>query len=763
MSVPVRRWLFVAAILSGSFLLFLVQPLIARMALPRLGGAPNVWNSAMLVYQALLLAGYAYAHWLGRFAIRRQATIHIGVLLAAALTLPLGLVSLSPPASGQEALWVPLLFALSIGPVFFAISAQAPLLQRWFVAHPAASEPWPLYAASNLGSFAGLIAFPLLVEPLLPLAVQSIGWTIAYAVLVGLVALCAWARWKVGSDSPLPFRGAAGSVVSPPGETSASEDTPHPKPSPEVEGLEAIPARTILLWLALAAVPSGLMLSTTTHLTTDIFAMPLLWVIPLGLYLLSFVVAFSDKRELATVLSRSTPLIMLLAGGIAMSSHGTSALAPVIASVILLFLVCVALHSRMYELRPAPSRLTLFYLVMSLGGALGGLFTALIAPLVFDWTWEHPLLVLAAAALLPLPALFDWRARGEFDREPALAGAVVITLAAIGMAWLLKDVAPKPDETLARLALTAGIAICGMLLIPWRLLYLLALVLLMLSQGGYDTVQTSLDGLRQRSYFGIYTLRDYPGGLRMLSHGTTLHGQQSNRREQRLVPSSYYGPTSGVALALTKATQLYGPAARVGIVGLGTGTLACYRKPGQSWTFFEIDPLVLEYSRNGAFTYLRDCAPDANVVLGDARLEIAKLPADTIDVLVVDAFSSDAIPLHLLTREAFAVYDRVVSPQGALLVHISNRYIELEPVVAANARSLGLSAMIRDDNPQDRTLFSASSWVLLTRDQGTMIAAQTSSADASWDLLDPPAPRPWRDDFASILPYIRWDNLLGRP
>ena len=426
---PIRRTLFVATILTGSFLLFLVQPMVARMALPRLGGAPNVWNSAMLVYQALLLAGYGYAHWLGRFAVPRQATIHIGLLLLAGLTLPITLASLPPPAPGWEALWVPLLLAMTIGPVFLLVSAQAPLMQRWFAAHDGAGEPWALYAASNLGSFAGLIAYPLLAEPLLRLKYQSWGWSLGYGLLIVLIALAARARWQARAVE------AAAVAIAP---------------------AEPISARRIALWLALSAVPSGLMLSTTTHLTTDIFAMPLLWVIPLGLYLLSFAVAFADRRQLSVLVTKVAPLMLLLAGGQAMASTSSGTMTQVLASVALLFVIAVTLHARFYDLRPSPAQLTLFYLVMSIGGALGGLFTALIAPLVFDWVWEHPLLVAAAALLMPLTPMFDWRKLPSLDPGMAKLAAVVLLGCAAILSWHLRDAALQEDPGLSRGLLAAG-------------------------------------------------------------------------------------------------------------------------------------------------------------------------------------------------------------------------------------------------------------------------------------------------------------------
>jgi hypothetical protein len=738
---PVRRALFVATILAGSFLLFLIQPMIARMALPRLGGAPNVWNSAMLVYQALLLAGYGYAHRLARLPLRRQAKIHLILLIVAAVTLPVGLVDLPSPASGWEVAWVPLLLAISIGPVFFLVSAQAPLMQRWFSAHPQAGEPWALYAASNLGSFVGLIAYPLVAEPLLSIREQSLVWSLGYGALTILVGLAAWARWN--SAAP----------------TEERDEVPA-----TVESAGPIGAKRILLWLGLSAVPSGLMLSTTTHLTTDIFAMPLLWVIPLGLYLLSFVVAFSDRRFFAWILSLCAPTIVLLAGGLAMMSRNSGTMVLVMASVALLFMVCVALHSRLYDSRPPSSQLTLFYFVMSAGGALGGLFTALIAPLVFDWVWEHPLLVFAAAALMPLMPLLDWKRLPGLEPGMARLAAFMLLAAAGVLSWWLLGYTELETPGAERVYLTLAIAFVGLLLVSWRGMFLAVLLMLMVAQGGKETWMGTWHDVRTRSYFGVYSVQDYPERrVRTLAHGTTLHGQQSTDPAFACAPMTYYGPGSGAGMALGAAQRIYGHEARIGVVGLGTGTLAAYSQPGEHWRFFEIDPAVVRLSQNRVFTYLSDCAPRAEMVVGDARLELVKAAPGSLDILAIDAFSSDAIPLHLLTDEAIGVYLDALSPRGLLLVHISNRYIELEPVLAAIARHRGLSAMVRDDNPADRTFIAPSSWVLLTRDAGLLNVLAATRPDAPLTKLKAPAPRLWTDDHASILPYVRWDNVLKAP
>lgn len=741
-----RRWLFVLTILVGSFLLFQVQPMVARMVLPKLGGAPAVWNSAMLVYQALLLGGYAYAHWLGRFTVQRQAIIHVALFLIAALWLPIGIAQIAPPGPGQEALWVPLLLLASIGPVFFVVSAQAPLMQRWFAADSRAGDPYYLYAASNLGSFVGLISYPALVEPSLPLAAQSWGWTAGYAVLVLLVAASAAARWH----------GRAADAAA----AAAAVDEPRPT------------LRRQLHWLLIAAVPSGLMLSTTTHLTTDIVAMPLLWVLPLGLYLLSFVIAFSTMDRVVQIITLLAPVVLLAVGGLGLMSSGIGSMLVAMASLAMLFVVATALHGYLYHLRPASRHLTLFYLVMSAGGVLGGLFAALFAPLIFDWVYEHPLLILAAAMLLPLPDLLPWDQWLKLnDRAVRLALLLFIALAIFGAQKMTDDWTGRIDSVAIW-----GVAVfaIGILVIRWRWVFVTVLALLMLGLGGWSTIMESFSDARVRSYFGVYTVTDYPQqNQRRLAHGTTLHGLQRTDPAHRREPTTYYGPQSGVGLTLSKAGALAGPNASIGIVGLGAGTLACYRQPGQQWTIFEIDPVMVDIARDPKkFTFLSDCAGDTPIVVGDARLQIAQQPAARFDILVIDAFSSDAIPLHLLTREAIGIYKRALKPDGVLLIHISNRFFGLEPVLAAEAKARGWTSAIRmDPGPVNDELsdLTGSNWVALTATPqrmqqltGGLQPRGDATRDGAWVPLNArPGFARWTDDYASTLPVLLWKNIIG--
>lgn len=735
------RALFLITILTGSFLLFLVQPMIARMALPRLGGAPAVWNSAMLVYQALLLAGYAYAHRLTQTSPRRQAIIHITLFAVAILWLPIGLANLQPPADGSPIFWVPWLLIASIGPLFFVVAAQAPLMQRWYSMSGNQGEPYALYAASNIGSFGGLIAYPILVEPFTTLQSQKWIWSGIYLALMALVGICAIQIWRTAGANTTPTEAAANEAP--------------------------IGWRRRLYWIILAAVPSGLMLSTTSHLTTDLMAMPLIWVIPLGIYLLSFSVAFADNQKPAYWISRFAPIVLIVSAAFVFVVWGKAAIGGLTASLSLLFIVAVALHNEMYRTRPAPAQLTSFYLMMSVGGVLGGFFCAIVAPLLFDWTWEHPILILMAAALLPAIPLL--RLNENDKRLPLIM--VVIGMIALALG-LFGGISEPVESSFTKILLAATIMTLGIAVAGFRIPFLLAVAGLLTINGGWYSVQQSLDGVRMRSYFGTYTVNASESGrVRWLNHGTTMHGMQLLDDPTR--PISYYPDTSGVGIAMLNAPRLYGPEASIGVVGLGTGTLACYRRPGQYWQFFEIDPLVIEIARERkTFSFLEKCAPDVPITLGDARLTLAAVPEGKFDILALDAFSSDSIPLHLLTKEAFATYRKALKPDGILLVHISNRYIDLNPVVAAEAKANGWSAALRHDSPTEQLINRgnrASQWIALSRDPAKL-AELTGKVDKvksryynseQWLQLDAPGKTsPWTDDYASVLPHLSlWKTL----
>ncbi|OAN60255.1 hypothetical protein A7X12_02555 [Sphingomonas sp. TDK1] len=717
-----RGW-FVSAILGGSFLLFLVQPMVARMALPRLGGAPAVWNSAMLVYQALLLVGYGYAHWLSRFPVRMQAALHLGLLAVAALWLPIGLGTMQVPIGAQPAIWVPWLLVAAIGPLFVAISAQAPLLQRWYAVSSHGRDPYALYAASNIGSFTGLLAYPLLVEPLLRLRSQSWLWTAGYVMVALLVLAC---MSRLPHEDIVPARRA---------------------------GAPAVVGRDWLRWIVLALVPSGLMLATTTFLTTDIVAVPLLWVLPLGLYLLSFPVAFRSSALLDDLLQRCVPLVLLLFGATLVAGDSQLAYVNALIGLVLLFAVSVACHARLYAVRPAPERLTGFYLAMAVGGALGGVFSGLVAPVLFDWTYEYPLLILAAGVLIPQRPLTAPFAALWWGKYRHIAG-MVLSIAVVGivLVGLNEHLLGSMHVQLAFVM----VAVLGLIAIGARWPFAVALAGGLFLFGGHNALQTSLSGARTRSYFGVYTVNDQPDERR-LAHGTTLHGVQLKGDRARN-PTTYYQAGSGVGQAMQAAPSLYGAHARIGVVGLGTGTLACYAQPGQSWRFFEIDPAVVHLARDsGDFSFLRLCAPRAKILIGDARLRLSELPAASFDLLALDAFSSDAVPMHLMTAEAFEAYGRVVAPEGLLLVHISNRFLALGPVVAGAAKATGWQGLRLVHVPgalERADEGTTSDWIALSRSPRALAALKVR--DPEWrPLAAQPGFAGWTDDHASLVPVLR--------
>ena len=714
---------FAALSLLASFLLFFVQPLIAKIALPQLGGNAAVWTSAMVAFQLLLLVGYGYAHWLLTLTRRWQVLVHVAMLAVAMIWLPLGLDAAGAPSGDALLYWVPWQVAAAVGPLFVLLAAQAPLLQGW-LRDSSGAEPYGLYRFSNIGSFLGLLAFPLIVEPLTPVSAQTMAWS------TGFVLFAALSLWLMLAARP-----------------QTTEQAPVASATPTRPEW-----RTAARWIVLSAIPSGLILSTTTHITTDIIAMPLLWVLPLALYLLSFILAFADTAPLVDRIAHyAAPLIATLAL-VALSTDAFEVYVTGPAALALLFIASLSLHRRLYLARPDPSGLTAFYLLLAVGGAIGGMFVAIIAPLVFDWTYEFPLLALAAVAL----------SAGYADREASLwqwgaALAVTLMASALAMGWL--------DET--ALWVAALLIVMIWIVRRHRWLTIITVSAALIGLAGIDPLVMSWNGLRQRSYFGIYTVRENETGtIRKLAHGTTLHGAQRLEPGKLLDPTTYFGPQSGAGQILTAAPALYGDKARIAVLGLGVGTLSCYAKPGQTWSFYEIDPLVADIAiKQGWFTFMINCAPNAAVRIGDARLTLAQQPTASLDILVMDVFSSDAVPTHLLTREAFAIYDRVLAKDGALLIHISNRYLDLEPVLASEAKSRRWASAIitHQATPQQIDAGETTSvWVMMARSEDELQRARNAAArgdstqDSDWKpLSEKQGFARWTDEFGSILHLVK--------
>jgi hypothetical protein len=654
----------IATTFLGGFLLFTLQPMIAKIALPLLGGTPAVWNSAMLAYQILLLGGYAGAYWLSHLTAARQLLIYVLLLITAAFWLPIGLMSGDPPANTTLFVWVPWLVMASIGPLFLVLAAQAPLLQNWYNLWTK-REPYHLYIASSLGNFFGLLSYPFFVEPYFSIHDQRIMWSIGFGVFGLMIVIIA--------------------ALTMPDVTKIE-----PRKIAETSKLNL---SRLAFWAITAAIPSGLILSTTLHLTTDIIAMPLIWMVPLGLYLLSFSLAFSNRSWLADWLTPFAPWLIFSLAALALSTDQFEIYVTGGASLALLFIASLVLHRRLYVDRPEPAALTQFYLTLAFGGAIGGAFVTIVAPLIFDWTYEFPLL-------------------------------------AIGAAWLLRR-----KHLVLLFCATAS---------------LIGLV-------GIDPLTMSWNGLRHRSYFGIYTIRENETGtIRTLAHGNTLHGTQHLEIDKLIDPTTYYGRQSGAGQILAFADRN----ARIGVLGMGVGTLACYAKPQQQWAFYEIDPLVVDIAtKQGWFTFMANCTPNAAVHIGDARLTLAKQPSSSLDILVMDVFSSDTIPTHLLTREAFDIYDRVLADQSVMLVHISNRYLDLEPVIASEAQARGWAAVLNKNDPTDAEFAggeTASVWVLITRSNDELTHMLSPKIRSEWRplTLKPNMVR-WTDDHSSILSLLK--------
>jgi hypothetical protein len=717
--------LYAATLFISALLLFSIQPMFAKMVLPKLGGAPAVWSVAMVFFQTVLLAGYAYAYVLNRLLPPRWAAMsHLLLLGITATMLPIAIAPGwgSPPQDGT-ALWLFGLFAVSIGLPFFTLSASAPLLQSWFASsgHKQAGNPYVLYAASNLGSFAALFAYPVIVEPFLTLKTQTAAWSIGFALLGVLLSLVGLLATRA-----LPAAAQAEAVD----DVSAS-------------------AGERMRWIALAAVPSGLVIAVTAYMTTDIAAAPFLWVVPLAIYLLTFVAVFRERPWIAhanvvrVVPFVVAPLAVSLIGGEKVFWLTTIALNLVVFA--LLTLMC---HGELYARRPSPRRLTEFYLCTSFGGVIGGAFAGLLAPQIFNGNYEYPILI--ALALLCMPGLFSGGAR----RALTEAGPWLVASAAL-VAWYVTRFQLSATLELPFQVLLALLA-AAMLFQRHRPMRFFGLVILSFTvtalwRPGIAPIETA------RSFFGVHKVAEVADGrARVLYHGTTIHGAQRVRNDDGtpvsgpLLPQTYYYPGGPFAEAIGAARAARGRLDHVAVVGLGTGSLACHRKGGEHWTFFEIDPEVIRIARDPhRFEFLSRCAPETPVIAGDARLTL-DASTDRYDLIVLDAFSSDTIPVHLLTREAVAGYLSKLSPHGVILLHISNRHLDLAPVVANVAQSLGLVAFVREDSSAGdllTTLKANARLVVLARD-----TADAGSVAGSWTPLQPDRSSAlWTDDYSNIL------------
>ena len=707
--------------------MFWIQPLAVRGVLPVLGGSPAVWNTAMVFFQSALLAGYALAHLL----VRRASPVAQLAVLAAlwacvALAAPVGGLRLlgEAPSGLPPALWLLGTLAGALGVAFVAASSLTPLVQAWLAraeSGAASADPYFLYSASNAGSAGALLAYPFLLEPFLGLDLQAWIWS---AALVGLAPLLV-VLW-LGCT---PDRYAA------PAAGAAPRSAPH-----------ALPVARIL---ALSAVPSALLLAITRYLTTDVASVPLLWIVPLVLYLGTFVHAFARRRPIphAVVTRLVAPVLIVLA----IVHPFTRTVAVFGAHVLVFTLAALYCHGELARLRPPAADLTRFYLLVSTGGLAGGLLVALVAPLVFLDVHEYPIALALVAALLPATT-------AALRRTHLLVAAGALGLTIAGLSAVLMEVGtsaggvPALDLVARALVVLAAPALLVLRARPALLAGALLAVFLVptaISRG------TDVRVAHERTFFGVYRIVERDG-KRSFFHGTTLHGAEWPREDGSMESrTTYFGPGTPYSDLLTAAARRPSPLV-IGIAGLGTGSLACYARPGDDVRVYEIDPVVVRLARTH-FAALRNCAPDATIAIGDARLLLEREQVP-VDVLALDAFASDAIPVHLLTLEAFESYLRVLAPEGVIAVHISNRYLDLEPVLAALAHRLGLAARIKrytapGDLPAPR-LSQSSHLVALAREERTLGALDL---DAGWKPLgSPDRVRIWTDDYTSIVPLIRW-------
>jgi hypothetical protein len=694
----IPKMVYGLVIFSSAFLLFQVQPLIAKTILPWFGGVAAVWITCLLFFQAVLLLGYLYSHLLARhFRPLVQGRIHAALLAASLLALPILPRNPWKPSGPEHPAWhILILLGLTVGAPYFLLSATSPLLQAWYARARIGAGTYRFYALSNAGSMLGLVTYPVLVEPMLTSSHQAAGWSVAYvmvAILCGALALAS----KREPASPAQIESLAG-----------------PRPN----------WRTMALWAALAACGSALLLAVTNHISQNIAAVPLLWVIPLSLYLLSFILCF----ERCAWYHRGLFLRLV---GLALAAM-TFVLTPSLAGISLrlmiliycagLFVCCMFCHGELARLKPDPAHLTSFYLMSALGGALGAAFVALVAPRVFSGYYELHVAMGACAILVLVvnhrdPESPFYKARWQ----PAWLVLVGLAAVLIGSLFVTARNQAMQTRLIAR-------NFYGVLRV-------------------YDEVAPNAVVFK----VGAGKPADEDMRYRKLMNGTIDHGLQFLAPDKRREPTTYFGEQSGVGIAF-RAAEVQRTALRVGVIGLGAGTLAAYARVGDHYTFYEINPLVVKIA-NEQFTFLKDSPAKIDVVLGDARLSLEREPPQGFDVLVVDAFSGDSIPVHLLTREAFVLYFHHLKRDGVLAVHISNKYLNLRPVVEAAANQLGREAvLVHHEIALGEGIYPAT-WILVGSRNGFLGREQVEQAGTTLgasrnDVL-------WTDDYSSIFPILR--------
>jgi len=724
-------FLFAGTLFASASLMFVLQPLFGKILLPLLGGSPAVWNTCMVFYQSLLFLGYLYAHTLStRLVQRRQIQLHAALILVSFLALPLALPGNTvPPTDSNPTFWLLWTLLLAIGLPFFVVSTTAPLMQKWFahVGHHTSHDPYYLYAASNTGSLIALLSYPFLLEPAIGLDEQRADWSIGYALLCVMIAACAWMLSKNGqADDALQ-------------ESDTTADEPG--------------FYTQLHWLLLAFVPSSLLLGLTNFISTDIASVPLLWIIPLTVYLLSFVIVFSkwnDKLHPLMVGLQPVFLVPFIAYAF-INPADLPYWAYLILHVLAFFFAVMVCHGELAKMRPHTRHLTRFYLIMSFAGMLGGMFNTFVAPFIFNGIYEYPVMIVAALLLRPgLKRSLHKRLLLQIT-PPALLVVIGLVLYAT-----VKNLLDYFD------AIVIGLMVltCLTFVVRSRPVAFAGLTgaIIFLALGVHGLSSHTL--YQERTFFGVLSVREsvltneqnQPETYHELFHGTTKHGAQRLAASLSRIPLTYYsrpGPMGQLFSEYDNSDQHW----TIGVVGLGAGALACYAKPGQQWTLYEIDPLVVDIAENPKyFSYLSQCAYNAAIDIGDARLSLAKEPDHKFDLLVMDAFSSDAVPTHLLTEEAVKLYFKKLKPNGILAFHITNRHLLLKKVLSIHAEQLHLAALIQEFQPkQDIPLVVATDWVVIAKKQEILEPLSVSRL-GNWQKMPLYFDmKPWTDDFTNIV------------
>jgi MFS family permease len=679
--------LYAISIFLSAFLLFQVQPMIARIILPWFGGSAAVWTTCMLFFQVALLVGYSYAHFVAkRLSAKKQVVLHATLLGLSILLMPIAPSAGWKPSNAEmPTLRILALLVVSVGLPYTLLSTTGPLLQAWYARSRPGAMPYRLFALSNLGSMLGLLTYPPLVEPFLSTRSQTLAWSAAYVVFAGLCATTAFKSWKKTEAIVAP---EAGDI-----EEGAMQTDPAPA------------AGTRIAWILLPACASALLLSVTTHVTQDVAAIPFLWVLPLSLYLLSFILCFDADGWYRR--GFFMPLLAASLGGMTYMLWSDRAEIKLWLAVLIwaagLFVACMVCHGELARIKPHPRYLTSFYLMVSVGGALGGVFVSLFAPAVFNGSYELPISIAGTAVLALLVLRRDPDSRFCSGKRRQLWW--VLLAAALGLCFALSY---EVRETVS----------------------------------GYRVLARNFYGTLRVSDYGTASDLD---GERKLTHGVTNHGEQWLHPSMRRKPTGYYCEVSGVVRGLM-ASHREGPQ-KVGVIGLGAGVLSVYARPGDEYRFYELNPLVKELAYK-EFSLLRESPAPVEVILGDARLSLEREPGQQYDLLAVDAFSSDSIPVHLLTREAFAVYVRHIKPSGVLCVHVSNRYLNLVPVVQLAAQSLGKDAVMLETEEDEDTGCYATTWVLVSMSKGFF--EQPSFHAVGSRPAIPKGMRVWTDDYSNL-------------